>query len=116
MTVAVIGMTDRKLLKQQYGAVFDAVTALLFEVDPMGINFGDNTDEYEPETGTILPRLADAKSVDDVQTIVYEEFCRWFDEVEAGPRESYGELSVKIWQAWQAAFPATSVLQRRDEV
>jgi hypothetical protein len=78
MTVAVIGMTDRKLLKQRYGAVFDAVAALLFEADPMGINFDESTDEYELETGTILPRLAGAKSVDDVQTIIYAEFCRWF--------------------------------------
>jgi hypothetical protein len=46
MTVAVIGMTDRKLLKQRYGAVFDTVAALLFEADPMGINFDENTDEY----------------------------------------------------------------------
>jgi hypothetical protein len=109
-------MTDRKLLKQQYGAAFDAVTALLYAVDPMGIKFGDNTDEYEPETGTILPRLASAKSVEDVQTIVYEEFFRWFGEVEAGPRENYNEVSVKIWEAWRAAFPARSVSQRRDDV
>jgi hypothetical protein len=38
MTVAVIGMTEGKLLKQRYGAVFDTVAALLFEADPMGIN------------------------------------------------------------------------------
>ena len=78
---------------------------MLFEADPIGINFGDNTDEYEPETGTILPKLARAKSVDDVQTIVHEEFCRWFDEVDVGARENYKEVSVKIWEAWRAAFP-----------
>jgi hypothetical protein len=110
MRVAVIGMTDRKLLKQQYGTVFDAVTALLFEVDPMGINLGDNTGEYEPETGTILPRLAAAKSVDNVQTIVYEGFCHWFGESEAGPRMNYKDVSVKIWEAWRALFPGCAEL------
>jgi hypothetical protein len=79
---------EREKPKKQYGLLFDNVTALLFQNDPMDINFGDNTDEYEPETGTILPRLADAETVDDVQTIVHEEFCRWFDEVEAGSREA----------------------------
>jgi hypothetical protein len=31
-----------------------------------------------------------------VQTIVYEEFCRWFDAEAAGRREKYREVSVKI--------------------
>jgi hypothetical protein len=100
--------SERKLLKQKYGALYDMVAALLFEADPTGINFSDNTDEYEPEAGTILPRLVDAKTVDDVQAIVHEEFCRWFDVEDAGPREKYSEVSVKIWKAWQAAFEAAS--------
>ena len=98
----------REKLKKQYGFLFDTVTALLFQSDPIGINFGDNTDEYDAEAGTILPRLASAQSVDDVQTIVYEEFCRWFDKVDVGAREQYREVSVKIWEAWRAAFPAAS--------
>jgi hypothetical protein len=81
--------------------LFDSIADLLFQCDPIGINFGDNTDEYEPETGTILPQPASAHSVDDVQTIVYEEFCRWFGNVEAGPRGAYGEVSVKIWETWR---------------
>jgi hypothetical protein len=93
---------EREKLKKQYGLLFDAVAAVLFEYDLIGISIGDNTDEYEPETGTILPRLAGAKSVDDVQTIVYEEFCRWFDADGAGSRERYREVSAKIWEAWRA--------------
>lgn len=96
---------EREQLKKRYGSLFDTVAGLLFEDDPMGINFDDNTDEYDPETGTIFPRLAGAKSVEDVQTIVYEEFRRWFDPDGAGSREAYGEVSLKIWEAWRAAFP-----------
>jgi hypothetical protein len=105
----------REQLKKKYGVLFDTVTALLFQNDPLGINFGDNTDEYEPETGTILPRLAGAKSVEDVQTIVHAEFFSWFGEVEAGPRESYGDVSVKIWEAWRAAFPDATKSQPPEE-
>jgi hypothetical protein len=93
-------------LKQKYRLLFETIAGLLFQNDPMGINFGDNTDEYESEAGTILPRLSGARAIEDVQTIVYEEFCRWFGEVETGPSEAYREVSVRIWDAWRAAFPA----------
>jgi hypothetical protein len=78
----------------------------------MGINFDENTDEYEPETGTILPRLAGAKSVDDVQTIIYAEFCRWFGEVEAG--ENYKNVSAKVWDACEQHFRRPDLPRRRQ--
>jgi hypothetical protein len=73
--------------------LYNTVTTLLFEADPMGINFGDNADEYDPETSSILPRLASAKTADDIQTIVHEEFCRWFDPEGAGSRDRYRDVS-----------------------
>jgi hypothetical protein len=105
----------REQLKKQYGSLFDTVAGLLFEDDPMGINFNDNTDEYDPETGAILPRLTGAKSARDVQTIVHEEFCQWFDPDGAGSRDAYREVSVKIWEAWQLAFPTEAASERRDD-
>jgi hypothetical protein len=66
----------------------------------VGINFGANTDEYDREAGTILPRLRDAHSADDVQVLVYEEFCRWFDKANAGDIGRYEEVSDIIWAAW----------------
>ena len=44
--------------------------------DPVGINFESNTDEYEPEVGTILPQLRSCKSADDVRRMVDREFVR----------------------------------------
>lgn len=81
--------------------MFDKVAALLFRLDPIGINFDDNQDEYEPETGTILPRLKACKSVDDALNVVDEEFVRWFDAGTAGPRERYELIASEIWQLWQ---------------
>jgi hypothetical protein len=47
--------------------LFDSVSALLFRHDPIGIAFdNENTDEYDPETGTIL---ADKLLVDDTKHI-----------------------------------------------
>jgi hypothetical protein len=92
--------SDRNALKLQFGALFDEVSAALFAADPVGINCADNTDEYDPETGTILPRLRDAHSADDVQVLVYEEFCRWFGKSDAGDIGRYEEISEIIWEAW----------------
>lgn len=70
--------------------------------DPIGINYETNTDEYESEVGTILPRLTSAWSVEDVHNIVYEEFVRWFGEEEAGPKDTYGPASAHIWLLWSS--------------
>ncbi|MDH3592492.1 MAG: hypothetical protein OER88_11465, partial [Planctomycetota bacterium] len=48
---------ERRQLRAEFGSLFDEVSGILFELDPIGINFKTNTDEYEPEVGTILPRL-----------------------------------------------------------
>lgn len=94
--------TERDVIKREYGTLFASISAALFEADPVGINFDENTDEYDAETGTIIPRLNAAKSAEDVHAIVYEEFCRWFDPVSAGPREKYTSVSAKIWELWFA--------------
>jgi hypothetical protein len=94
-------LEERRRLRAEYGESFDATVALLFRFDPIGVNFEDNTDEYEPEAGTILPRLRSCQSPDDVLQVVHEEFVRWFDSSIAGPQERYREIASGIWQLWQ---------------
>lgn len=93
---------ERRKLKAEYGKLFDTVAALLFRHDPIGISSDDNFDEYEPETGTILPRLQSCKSEGDALVVVHEEFVRWFDAPTAGSREHYKQISAEIWQLWQS--------------
>ena len=92
---------ERRRLKAEYGKLFNAVVALLFRHDPMGINYDTNMDEYEPEAGTILPKLRTCHSADDVRQIVHEEFVRWFDASNAGPPEHYTQIALEIWELWQ---------------
>lgn len=92
---------ERRQLKAQYGELFDAITALLFRHDPVGINFESNMDEYDPEVGTILPRLRTCETAADVTRVVHEEFARWFDPVTAGPAERYSKMAEEIWLLWQ---------------
>ena len=92
-------LEERRALKRAYGAVFDTAAEILFRHDPMGINFEHNTDEYEPEVGTILPRLRECSSKDDTRRVVHEEFVRWFEDV--GDEAKYDIIAGEIWDAWQ---------------
>lgn len=96
-------LRERRQLKAEYGQLFDSVSALLFRHDPIGIAFENPcTDEYDPEVGTILPRLKNCKSLDDACRVVHEEFVHWFDADTAGPQERYAEIAEQIWQLWLA--------------
>ena len=96
---------EREQLKKQYGTLFDTVAALLFENDPMGINFGDNTDEYDPEVGTILPRLSRCHSQADTRKVVFEEFCRWFGPEITGDEMRYDAIGAELWALWSTRGP-----------
>ena len=88
---------EREALRKEYGELYEWLSSLLFKWDPIGINFKTNTDEYEPEVGTILPRLRTCASAEDVQRVVHEEFCQWFDEELVGPLDSYEQIGRDIW-------------------
>jgi hypothetical protein len=89
-------------LRKTYGGLFDRIAARLFEADPIGISFGFNTDEYETEVDTILPRLHLATNARDVEVIIHQEFCRWFDAECVGPQARYHAIANQIWEEWHA--------------
>ena len=72
---------NRKALTGVYKQLLGEISAILFRYDPIGINFEDNTDEYDAEAGTILPRLRGDMSAEEATAIVHEEFVRWFSEI-----------------------------------
>lgn len=92
---------ERQQLREEYGDLFDEVSAILFDLDPVGINFEFNNDEYEPEVGTILPRLKSCQSVGDVRRVVHQEVVHWFDNDIAGPETHYQDAAECIWAAWR---------------
>jgi hypothetical protein len=103
-------MGSREEIRAQQQAVRDAfgeqlwdeISRILFEEDSIRINFGSNTDEYEPEVRTILPRLVGCQAVEDARRVVHEEFVRWFGERIAGPPERYDRVAERVWQAWSS--------------
>lgn len=95
-------VVDRLQLKRRYRVLLPAITAILFEEDLMGLaSAGAPPDEYEPEAGSILPRLGQTTGTSDVQAVVASEFERWFGVPVAAER-----AAERIWAAWTAGQPA----------
>ena len=96
--------SNRVEVRRIYGDLFAEVAAALFVADPIGINYGSNTDEYEPEACTILPRLSECRSLVDAQAVVHEEFVAWFGlgaDDRCAVIESYAASAAAIWVLWQ---------------
>jgi hypothetical protein len=85
--------------KAKFLMLREAVSQMLRETDPIGlIGCGAPLDEYDPEVGTILPRLRGATSASDIHRIVHEEFVRWFGAETAGGPEAYEQTAQRIWE------------------
>ncbi len=95
------GRAARQTVRQQYTELFASVSAAMFHHDPIGINLGDNADEYDAEAGTVIPRLRECSSTEDVATVLLEEFARWFGSDIAGDQTQYLLLASEIWKLWK---------------
>ena len=89
-------------LKNAYLRQHAELSAILFRRDPVGLNFEENDDEYDPEARTILPRLAACASAADVRRVIHEEFGRWFTEGIADRIAEPQALAEEVWAWWQA--------------
>jgi len=89
----------RKKLQEQNPILFGRVTEILIKHDPMRIGYEVNPDEYEPEAGTIIPRLANCSDYLDARKMIHEEFIRWFYD-DVGDETEYTDVAKEIWDAW----------------
>ena len=84
----------------RYQHLAAAVGRAIEEADPIRLlGIGAPGDEYAPEIGTILPRLATVERPEDVTAVLHEEFLRWFGHEVAGPRDAYEGPARRIWDA-----------------
>jgi hypothetical protein len=79
----------------------DALEALLFRHDPLGLDLGDNLDEYRPEAETLALRRDEVRSVSDARRVTHEEFVRWFGADTAGPPDRYAGIAREVWELWR---------------
>jgi hypothetical protein len=76
-----------------------AVERAINDADPIGLlEGGAPADEYSTEIGSIVPRVANAQSVDEITAVLHEEFVRWFGDDTAGPRQVYEAPARQIWR------------------
>lgn len=90
---------ERKMIIKSDPFLFKQVSDILFKHDPIGINYDINTDEYEPEAGTIIQRLRKCSSSIEARKVIYEEFLRWFYN-DVGNEIEYTEIAKEIWSVW----------------
>lgn len=95
---------SRHAVQAKDPAFFHAISGAMFKHDPIGINLADNTDEYDAEAGTVIPRLSTCQSPEDVASVLHEEFQSWFGADTAGNLAAYRNLATEIWL----------IMERRD--
>ena len=92
---------DRKAALLRYEKLRRLVEDVLRRHDPIQlISIGAPDDEYEPEVGTIVPRLKEASSLHDVQQMLHQEFTKWFGAEQAGTSELYMAAAKELWWGW----------------
>jgi hypothetical protein len=84
----------------EYQEIVALVERRLFDRDPIGLNFGTNTDEYRAEAETIVLRFCDASPVPDPGLVVHDEFVRWFG-ADVANRSNYDDLGRELWAMWE---------------
>ena len=90
---------DNKDLKSEYKELFKKVADIFIKYDPLNIINKNNTDEYDPETASILPRLKNCASEDGLLDMIHQVFIECFDgALMTGEREKYKPIARELWQ------------------
>ena len=87
--------------KEEMASLIRDVSAILFECDPMCLNFGTNSDEYDPEAVTIISMLKNTETENDSIEAIVDTFRRWFgeDHSEYKNDRKYISMAHRIWVA-----------------
>ncbi len=89
-------------IRAQHPFLLKELSSILFESDPMCLNFGNNNDEYDPEAVSIISELSEEQRPEDVADIVIVQFRNWFD-CDLSPykdNDKFTKMSKRIWLAW----------------
>lgn len=91
----------RQRFRADYRALYDEVLEILFQLDPIGVH-ASATEKFVPEVTTILPRLRDARSPEDVEQIIQQELRRWYGRRRLAHQdpERLTDATIAICSAW----------------
>jgi hypothetical protein len=106
---------ERVSAVQLYRPEVDALSAILFHHDPVGINLEENTDEYDAEAERIILTLATTpkpRSVEQLQDMIHRVFVQCFGEKTAGPAPRYRPIAQEVWARrgnWPGGAPDSAL-------
>jgi hypothetical protein len=95
------GRRQHRMLQQQYGGFYTAVSDILFQHDVMDLDGKHNTGDYDPEVDVLLLRIREAENLQALQGILFEVFLNAFGEENCGGKERYDGAAAEIWQAYE---------------
>jgi len=88
-------------VRERYGAFFTEIARILYEHDFLGLaTEGCPEDEYVLEAGTIIPRMHEANTRDELATIIEEEFTWWYNLKSSSRDEWFAGAAQDVWAAW----------------
>jgi len=88
-------------MKKKNRALHLDISAILLKYDPMDVGAAIiEDDEYDLEAATILSRIKEVHSKEELTDIVYEEFQSWYGKDAVGERELYEKMAAEIWETW----------------
>jgi hypothetical protein len=92
----------RKRLQAQYGALYDDLVDILFEIDPIDVHVDHNAEKFVPEATSIMARLRDARFAEDVENIVQQELRRWYGRRRLARQDPQrlARATIAICSAW----------------
>jgi len=88
-------------MKKKNRALHLEISAILLKYDPMDVGAAIiEDDEYDLEAATILSRIKEVHSKEELTDIVYEEFQSWYGKDAVGERDLYEKMAAEIWETW----------------
>jgi hypothetical protein len=89
--------SDNRVLSERYQELLTSVSRAITDADPIGlIRGGAPADEYQPEAAKLLPTLARATCIADVEQAVRDTFEDAFGR--SGAPAPDGALFERLWQ------------------
>jgi hypothetical protein len=88
--------------KEEMMPLVQEVSSILFECDPMCVEFGTNSDEYDLVADTVVLLLKHKETVDDVIGVIIASIKQWFssDLSNYKTNDKFISMSKRIWTVW----------------
>ena len=89
----------RRLASRGYGAVFVQLRDVLYEHDPLRLGIAGAKDEYGSPVSTILPRLEDCSTSEQIRFVLEQEMARHYPKSDF-TKTDWAGLSSEFENVW----------------